>query len=59
MILTSFLFRVQEDVEAEMRRLREELKQTIDMYSTACKEALSAKQKVLLYISMVLVLLLI
>lgn len=36
----------QEDVEAEMRRLRLELKQTIDMYSTACKEALSAKQKV-------------
>lgn len=59
MILTSFVSRVQEDVEAEMRRLREELKQTIDMYSTACKEALSAKQKVLLYISMVLVLLLI
>ncbi|KAI4376846.1 hypothetical protein MLD38_014559 [Melastoma candidum] len=34
-----------DDVEAEMRRLRQELKQTIDMYSTACKEALSAKQK--------------
>ncbi|XP_047313739.1 U-box domain-containing protein 35-like [Impatiens glandulifera] len=34
-----------EDVEAEMRRLRQELKQTMDMYSTACKEALSAKQK--------------
>ncbi|KAJ9689187.1 hypothetical protein PVL29_014713 [Vitis rotundifolia] len=33
-----------EDVEAEMRRLKLELKQTMDMYSTACKEALSAKQ---------------
>lgn len=29
-----------------MRRLKLELKQTMDMYSTACKEALSAKQKV-------------
>uniref|UniRef100_A0A2N9FR19 RING-type E3 ubiquitin transferase n=1 Tax=Fagus sylvatica TaxID=28930 RepID=A0A2N9FR19_FAGSY len=34
-----------DEVEAEMRRLRLELKQTMDMYSTACKEALSAKQK--------------
>ncbi|XP_018725475.1 U-box domain-containing protein 52 [Eucalyptus grandis] len=34
-----------DDVEAEMKRLRLELKQTIDMYSTACKEALTAKQK--------------
>lgn len=29
-----------------MRRLKLELKQTMDMYSSACKEALSAKQKV-------------
>lgn len=29
-----------------MRRLKLELKQTIEMYSTACKEALTAKQKV-------------
>ncbi|KAM7490644.1 hypothetical protein LguiA_033565 [Lonicera macranthoides] len=36
---------MQDDVEAEMRRLKLELKQTMDMYSTACKEALSAKQK--------------
>jgi hypothetical protein len=36
----------QEDMEAEMKRLRLELKQTMDMYSTACKEALTAKQKV-------------
>jgi serine/threonine protein kinase len=28
-----------------MKRLRLELKQTMDMYSTACKEALNAKQK--------------
>ncbi|OMO53245.1 hypothetical protein CCACVL1_28776 [Corchorus capsularis] len=34
-----------DDVEAEMRRLRQELKQTMDLYSAACKEALSAKQK--------------
>ncbi|KAL5836266.1 hypothetical protein ACOSQ4_015763 [Xanthoceras sorbifolium] len=34
-----------EDVEAEMRRLRLELKQTMAMYSAACKEALTAKQK--------------
>lgn len=36
----------QDEVEAEMRRLKLELKQTMDMYSTACKEALVAKQKV-------------
>ncbi|WCJ20046.1 protein kinase family protein [Euphorbia peplus] len=34
-----------DDVEAEMRRLRLELKQTMDMYNSACKEAKSAKQK--------------
>ncbi|KAK6273837.1 PREDICTED: U-box domain-containing protein 52 isoform X1 [Theobroma cacao] len=33
------------DIEAEMRRLKLELKQTMDMYSTACKEALTAKRK--------------
>ncbi|CAL0333024.1 unnamed protein product [Lupinus luteus] len=32
-----------DDVEAEMRRLKLELKQTMEMYSTACKEALSAQ----------------
>ncbi|XP_073226115.1 U-box domain-containing protein 35 isoform X2 [Cicer arietinum] len=36
-----------DEVEAEMRRLRLELKQTMEMYSTACKEALTAKQKAL------------
>ncbi|XVF89056.1 hypothetical protein PTKIN_Ptkin19aG0100300 [Pterospermum kingtungense] len=33
------------DIEDEMRRLKLELKQTMDMYSTACKEALTAKRK--------------
>lgn len=33
------------DIEAEMKRLKLELKQTMDMYSSACKEAISAKQK--------------
>ena len=42
----NFYMMVQEDVEAEMRRLKLELKQTMEMYSTACKEALTAKQKV-------------
>ncbi|XP_068304199.1 U-box domain-containing protein 35-like [Pyrus communis] len=35
----------QDDVEAEMRRLRQELKQTREMYATACKEAVTAKHK--------------
>ncbi|KAI4380216.1 hypothetical protein MLD38_006433 [Melastoma candidum] len=35
----------QDDLETEMRRLRMELKQTMEMYSSACKEALTAKQK--------------
>ncbi|XP_056167200.1 U-box domain-containing protein 35-like isoform X2 [Syzygium oleosum] len=34
-----------DDAEVEMRRLKLELKQTMEMYSTACKEALVAKQK--------------
>ncbi|EOA22269.1 hypothetical protein CARUB_v10002865mg [Capsella rubella] len=33
------------DIEAEMRKLKLELKQTMDMYSSACKEALTAKRK--------------
>ncbi|CAI9091049.1 OLC1v1025968C1 [Oldenlandia corymbosa var. corymbosa] len=33
-----------DDVEAEMRRLKFELQKTMEMYSTACKEALTAKQ---------------
>lgn len=33
-------------MEAEMRRLKLELRQTKEMYNLACKEALIAKQKV-------------
>ncbi|KAL2517419.1 Protein kinase protein with adenine nucleotide alpha hydrolase-like domain [Abeliophyllum distichum] len=40
-----FTAQTMEEAEAEMRRLKLELKQTMDMYSTACKEALSAKEK--------------
>lgn len=32
-----------------MRRLRLELKQTMDMYSSACKQAISAKNQVCIY----------
>ncbi|XP_017983403.1 PREDICTED: U-box domain-containing protein 51 isoform X2 [Theobroma cacao] len=35
-----------EDTNEEIRRLRTELKQTMDMYHAACREALAAKQKV-------------
>ncbi|KAJ9553726.1 hypothetical protein OSB04_017771 [Centaurea solstitialis] len=35
----------QEDVDSEMRRLKNELQRTMEMYSTACKDALTAKQK--------------
>ncbi|CAN1179978.1 U-box domain-containing protein 52 [Linum perenne] len=34
-----------DDPESEVRRLRLELKQTMEMYNNACKEALSAKSK--------------
>ncbi|KAL0669465.1 hypothetical protein Bca4012_032169 [Brassica carinata] len=34
----------QDEMEAEMRRLKMELKYTMDMYNTACKEAISAKK---------------
>ncbi|KAM7259598.1 hypothetical protein ACFE04_015339 [Oxalis oulophora] len=34
-----------DDVESEMRRLRQELHQTMEMYSSACKEAIVQKQK--------------
>lgn len=42
---SSFSPQTPQDVEAEMKRLKLELKQTMDMYSTACKEAITAKQK--------------
>lgn len=44
----------QRDLETEMRRLRVELKQTMDMYSAACREAMSAKQKVRVQIGMLI-----
>ncbi|KAL5838657.1 hypothetical protein ACOSQ3_015826 [Xanthoceras sorbifolium] len=34
-----------EDVEEEMKRVKRELKQTMEMYHAACKEALAAKEK--------------
>ncbi|KAG9149739.1 hypothetical protein Leryth_012461 [Lithospermum erythrorhizon] len=34
-----------EDVDSEMRRLKLELQKTMELYSTACKEAISAQQK--------------
>ncbi|XP_064981592.1 U-box domain-containing protein 52-like [Musa acuminata AAA Group] len=42
---TSWSSQTMEDVEEEMKRLRLELKHTMDMYNKACKEALTAKQK--------------
>ncbi|CAK8535551.1 unnamed protein product [Lathyrus sativus] len=36
-----------DEAEADMRRLKLELKQTMDMYSTACREALTAQQKLM------------
>ncbi|XLR33020.1 hypothetical protein S83_060920 [Arachis hypogaea] len=33
------------DIDAEIRRLKQELQQTIDLYSTACKQAISAKKE--------------
>ncbi|KAL4575278.1 hypothetical protein LXL04_022120 [Taraxacum kok-saghyz] len=37
--------RTVDDVDNEMRRLKMELEKTMEMYSTACKDALTAKQK--------------
>ncbi|KAI3778369.1 hypothetical protein L2E82_07609 [Cichorium intybus] len=37
--------RTVDDVDSEMRRLKMELEKTMEMYSTACKDALTAKQK--------------
>ncbi|XP_022865345.1 U-box domain-containing protein 35-like [Olea europaea var. sylvestris] len=34
------------EAEDEMKRLKHEVRQTMDMYNTACKEAVSAQQKV-------------
>lgn len=49
-------------MEAELRRLQLELKQTMDMYSLACKEAVREKNKVFdaaPYLSMNIVLVLV
>ncbi|CAN0839069.1 U-box domain-containing protein 52 [Linum grandiflorum] len=43
--LSSYSSQNMEDMEAEMRKLRQELRQTMEMYSSACKEALQAKQQ--------------
>ncbi|KAG7583577.1 Protein kinase domain [Arabidopsis suecica] len=42
--LSSLSMHSQDDVESEMRRLKLELKYTMDMYSSACKEAIAAKK---------------
>ena len=36
---------MQDDVDAEMRRLKQELQRTMEMYSTACKQAQTTKQQ--------------
>ncbi|MED6222847.1 hypothetical protein PIB30_068410 [Stylosanthes scabra] len=36
-----------DDVESDMKRLKLELKQTMEMYSTACREALTAQHKLM------------
>ncbi|KAF3508974.1 hypothetical protein F2Q69_00004371 [Brassica cretica] len=38
-----YTWSLQDDVQAEMRRLKMELRYTMEMYSTACKEAITAK----------------
>ncbi|KHM99859.1 U-box domain-containing protein 35 [Glycine soja] len=45
--MSSSMFSASDEVEAEMRRLKLELKQTMELYSSACKEAMTAKQKAL------------
>ncbi|KAK8953930.1 U-box domain-containing protein 52 [Platanthera zijinensis] len=44
---TSWSSHTMDDVEAEVRRLKLELKQTMDMYNAACKEAVVSKKQVL------------
>ncbi|XP_052209256.1 U-box domain-containing protein 35-like [Diospyros lotus] len=41
----SYSSQTMDDAEAEMRKLKLELKKTMDMYCTACKEAFEAKEK--------------
>ncbi|CAL9224839.1 unnamed protein product [Arabidopsis halleri] len=40
----SFSLQSQDEIETEMRRLKMELKHTMEMYNSACKEAISAKK---------------
>lgn len=42
----TLLFELQGELNEEMRRLKLELKQTMDMYNTACKETTVAKERV-------------
>ncbi|RDY11304.1 U-box domain-containing protein 35, partial [Mucuna pruriens] len=46
---TSFSYSSQsmDEAEADMKRLKLELKQTMEMYSTACREALTSQQKLM------------
>lgn len=44
--LLTLLFELQGEFEDEMRRLKLELKQTMDMYNNACKETSVAKERV-------------
>ncbi|PNY15604.1 U-box domain-containing protein 35-like [Trifolium pratense] len=46
---TSFSYSSQnmDETEADMRRLKLELKQTMEMYNTACREALTAQNKLM------------
>ncbi|CAN8232552.1 unnamed protein product [Cochlearia groenlandica] len=41
---SSYSIQSHDEIEAEMRRLKLELKHTMDMYRSACKEAISAKK---------------
>lgn len=37
---------IQDEAEADMRSLKLELKHTLEIYTTACRETLAAQQKV-------------
>ncbi|KAK7254997.1 hypothetical protein RIF29_28396 [Crotalaria pallida] len=43
----SYSYQNMDEAEADMRRLRLELKQTMEMYGAACKEALTSQQKLM------------
>lgn len=49
-LLSSFGWIIgQKRLEKEIRKLKLQLKKTMEKYSVACKEALEAKNKVILY----------